>query len=502
MPRVLCVWFRRWPIQRIRSERPELGRSEIVLFAGHNQRLVVTLCGPKAERSGVHIGQPLVEAKALSRKTVFLQANAVADREALRQLALDGQRFSPLVGLEEGEDPESLLSDTTGCTHLWDGEERFLRAVRDYWTQHGYDVQVALAGTVGTAWAMARVTKAVAIPEGGEEEALASLPVELLRLPPIPLERLEALGLRTIGQVLRLPRETLASRFGAILPQRLHQALGAQPETFVCERLREPVTVVREWEVPIDDRLALGHLCRVMIGTLLSIADHPGTGIQELEGELRAETGPVVMTIRLVEPTRDESHLAQLIDLQLERQAWSGGIVAVRWTAVQLGRISQVQHQWFGDEVGVGASRHLAELVDRLSSRLTAKAVLRVEAIPDAQPEHVVRLRPATGKISTTKNEYMLPPEQSRGRPFRLLRAPEPIQVTSVVPDGPPIRMEWQGRDRRVARAWGPERIETGWWRTADVQRDYFRAEWDDGSHVWIYRDQRKGGWFLHGFFE
>jgi protein ImuB len=51
-------------------------------------------------------------------------------------------------------------------------------------------------------------------------------------------------------------------------------------------------------------------------------------------------------------------------------------------------------------------------------------------------------------------------------------------------------------------RAWGPERIATGWWRGPDVERDYYRAEWEDGSHAWIYRDRRADHWFLHGFFE
>ena len=79
---------------------------------------------------------------------------------------------------------------------------------------------------------------------------------------------------------------------------------------------------------------------------------------------------------------------------------------------------------------------------------------------------------------------------------------PQPIAVSSVVPDGPPVRMVWQGEDRLVARAWGPERIETGWWRAQDVERDYYRAEWEDGTQVWVYRDQRNGRWFLHGFFD
>ena len=62
--------------------------------------------------------------------------------------------------------------------------------------------------------------------------------------------------------------------------------------------------------------------------------------------------------------------------------------------------------------------------------------------------------------------------------------------------------MTWRTQDCRVVRFWGPERIATGWWRAPDVERDYYRAEWEDGTHAWIFRDRRGGRWFLHGFFE
>jgi protein ImuB len=450
----------------------------------------------------VRVGQPLAEAKALLRSAVYLSADVVADREALRQLALEGQRFSPVVGLEEGPSPESLLGDVTGCTHLWGGEERFLQAVRDHWKKRGFQVQVALAGTVGAAWAVAHVETAAVIPPGGETTALSGLPVTLLRLPLNVWERLEALGLRTIGDVLQLPRETLASRFGLILPERLDQTLGQRPESFVGERLREPLAVVREWDVPLENRLDVAHVCREMLQTLLSAGDHPGAGLQELEGELRTETGSIRLEIRLVQPSRDERHLAQLMELQLERCTWSHGVVGIQWTVLRLGSLAPVQRHWFAADDPPTTSREVPALVDRLSSRLGDEAVLRVEVLPDAQPEHAVKLTPWTSARPTDASDYAVPPEQSRCRPFRLLGVPEPIAVVSVVPDGPPIRMTWRTKDCRVARCWGPERIATGWWRAPDVERDYYRVEWDSGTHAWIFHDRRGGRWFLHGFFE
>jgi protein ImuB len=502
MPRVLCVWFPRWPIQRLRSARPELRRSEIVLFAGQNQRPLIAVCSSNAERLGVRIGQTLAEAKAILPKAVFLPADFVADRDALCQLALECQRFTPLVGLEDGAHPESLFCEVTGCTHLWGGEPQFLDTVGDYWRKRGFQIQLALTSAMCASWALAHTSKTSLVAAGDEEPALSGLSVAALRLPSVVLESLEALGIWTIGDVLSLPRESLASRFGAILPQRLGQVLGFIPETFICERLKEPLTVFREWEVPIDDRNTLTLLCRRMLEELLSMAGRQGMGLQELEGELRAETGPISIEIRLVEPTQDDRHLAQLVELQLERQTWTGGIVAIRWTAHKLGRSEQAQGSWFGDEAQTRASRAFNGLVERLSSRLDSKAVLRVEVVPDAQPEHADRLVPWMSLQSPESDSFTLSPEQSRARPFRLLGAPQPIEVASVVPDGPPLRMVWKRENCRVVRSWGPERIATGWWRAQDVERDYYRAEWEDGTHVWIYRDQRNGHWFLHGFFD
>ena len=481
---------------------PELRRRELALFASQNQRPTITACSPKSKRLGIGIGQPLAEARALLPNAVFLPADIAADLSSLGQLALDLQHFSPMVGLEEGAHPESLLCDVSGCTHLWHGEKPFLQAVRGYWRERGYQIQLALAGALGAAWALAHTATFSLVPAGNEEKALSDLSIAALRLPSDALERLETLGLLTIGDVLRLPRETLASRFGGILPQRIDQVLGLLPETFVCERLREPLSAVREWEVPIEDRLALGFVCRQMVRELLSMAECHGMGLQELEGELRTETGPVTIDIRLVMPTRDEGHLAQLAELQLERLTWSGGVVAVRWAVLRLGRLEQAQGSLFGDDPQTNASRALNTLIDRLSSRLGAEAVLRVELLPDSQPEHVVRLGPWTNPDPRKADRFTLTPEQSRGRPLRLLGRPEPIEVTSIVPDGPPIRMVWNRQACLVVRAWGPERIATGWWRAQDVERDYYRAEWEDGTQVWVYRDQRTGRWFFHGFFD
>src|SRR5262249_30191376 len=87
-------------------------------------------------------------------------------------------------------------------------------------------------------------------------------------------------------------------------------------------------------------------------------------------------------------------------------------------------------------------------------------------------------------------------------RPLALRSSPQPIATTSVVPDGPPIRFEWDREQHVILNVWGPERIETGWWRGPQVRRDYYRVETTSGRRFWLFREAESQRWFLHGTFE
>jgi protein ImuB len=82
-----------------------------------------------------------------------------------------------------------------------------------------------------------------------------------------------------------------------------------------------------------------------------------------------------------------------------------------------------------------------------------------------------------------------------------LLRRPAPLETSSVIPNGPPIPFRRGGRRHVVARHWGPERLETGWWRGQSAWRDYYRVETTEGHRYWLFRRRRDGKWFLHGIF-
>jgi len=84
---------------------------------------------------------------------------------------------------------------------------------------------------------------------------------------------------------------------------------------------------------------------------------------------------------------------------------------------------------------------------------------------------------------------------------------PRPVQLeaVSVVPDGPPVRFQFGAQSHEIVKAYGPERIETAWWRGPTVRRDYYVVETKSGARYWLFRQLRGAangsGWFLHGMF-
>jgi protein ImuB len=134
-------------------------------------------------------------------------------------------------------------------------------------------------------------------------------------------------------------------------------------------------------------------------------------------------------------------------------------------------------------------------LVERLSNRVGEKAVLRAYLRPEAQPEFSWGYVPWLGGLIPAQ---ACGSRSALSRPVDLRGVPTPVRVETN--DGP-ARFAWREQSYIVARAWGPERIETSWWRGRDVRRDYYRVEVDDGQRFWLFRDLTREKWFLHGVY-
>jgi protein ImuB len=455
------------------------------------------------------------DAESLAGRGVrFEPADPLADRQRLRDLVVIGQQFSPSVAIDPGDAPDGLLLDATGCGFGRSGEAGFAANLLDEVRQRGYWAVAATADTVGAAWAVARYglvrrlfvpdtrSRVMVVPPGGQLDALRPLPVAALRPPVGVAEVLGELNVVRVDQLLALPRDQLPARFGAELLGCIDRALGIVPEGLTGEPAVEPLEARRAFEPPITDAQVLGNVIEKLIGRLLKEVRGQDVGFRKLLWWLRVEGhDQVCVPVELLRPTAHARELSDLVRLQLDRLRLPGEVTEVTVRAVVVARLVYRQGDLFGGRCGANGSEDVTGLIERLSSRLGSAAVLRPRLVADAQPELAFRFDPwLTADDEKERNE--IPGSPSLTRPICLWATPEPVQVMSATTDGPPAWLKCSDREYTIERAWGPERVETGWWRGADVRRDYYTVETTDGERFWLFRDLTGGGWFLHGVYE
>jgi protein ImuB len=322
---------------------------------------------------------------------------------------------------------------------------------------------------------------------------------------------LRALDVRTVGQLQKRPRSSLPSRFGPKVLQRLNQALGDHPEQIVPERLAEPIEAEWVFEHPLADRRTIGSVLQQLIERVTIQLTAQNVAARRLDCRLRCENNRALdFSVSLVKPSAVAAHLRELMLLKLDRLTIDGLVTGIHLEVAKTGPLEIRERELFESGVNREHAREQAALLERLSSRLGERAVLRPHLSPDAQPEYGFRYEPVM-RESTSRPEKTLQPDAQRTapirygvsvRPLHLYPRPMPVEVMSVVPEGPPIRFHWKNREHVIVRSWGPERIETGWWRGRHIERDYYRVETEAGRRFWLFRGANDDEWFLHGAFE
>jgi protein ImuB len=393
-----------------------------------------------------------------------------------------------------------------------------------------------------------------------DDLALDALPIEALRLAEPTCELLRCLGLVRVGAVRRLPRASLPARFGPLLLERLDRLTGHVREMIVPHRPPPPAEARCLLEHPAAQLATVEQAIDRLLETVACELTRRGQGAVQLECRLDGSGEPAVLRLALYRPTADRAHLAELIAMQLERRKLPGEVEGICVQVTAVAALVPRQGELFAESPRQHA-RELAMLVDRLGSYLGPECVVRPRLQAAAQPERAFRYVPAAGdkarekewgsksrnrrrgkgrtrpkfsvfsfqfsagegvgeaavqrttddgqrtKSTASQNEPASVEGSPRAvasalsRPLQLCSPPLLLEVVCVAPDGPPAVLRLGGRRRKVIRHWGPERIETAWWRGRSVRRDYYRVEDDTGHRCWVFRRLRDGKWFLHGQF-
>lgn len=469
-----------------------------------NQRIIAV--DPRAEAAGVYEGMTLGAALAVMPDIDPRPRDAHAELALMRRLAGLAAAFTPQVSIEP---PDGLLMEIKPSIRLFGGLRELCRKLRaacladPVFATPSLQPCFTLAPTALAALVAARAGARCFITDPAVLPArLKPLPIGVLRWPEPENLRLTAMGVRTLGELLRLPRAGFARRFGPARLADLDRLLGrrADPRARLARRERYVGRVDLDHE--IEDHGRILQALRPLLEELERFLCERQRGITALQCRFHHyRAAPTACALRLAAP---EADAGRLLSLLRERLATLVLPEPVRRCELRSGALSErplaSKPLWPAGEHGHAPSAEMPALVEHLRARLGNEAVYGLRSVSEHRPEKAWQKRGADLFADGGRARPALTPATSACVPFRrplwLLAAPEPLE-------------QQLGRPRRhgpLQFLRGPERIESGWWDGADVARDYYAARDCRGSLLWIYcLRSGEGGtgrrWFLHGMF-
>lgn len=394
-------------------------------------------------------------------------------REAalLDRLAHWSQDFTSVISMEP---PATLLLEIGGSLKLFGGIEALRERLRAELESRGLATAMALAPTPRAALWLARAGAEKPIIDRHDLAGrLGALPLAVLALPERTAHDFKRLGVRTLREAFRLPRDGLTRRFDPALLRDWDRALGHLPEARRHWLATRDFSAERELPMALRETSRLGIFIDDLLGELVATLRHCDAGIDRLTLEFaHVRLPPTRIEMRLLTVSRDLAHLKRLTRTRLEPLRLPAAVTAISLRSGVFKPIASCTTSLLEARPEPSAER--TALVETLRARLGRAAVCSLAAIADPRPEKASRrIEPGT------KTPV---PQRSATKPVWLLDTPRPLR-------------------RRPQLIQGPERIEAGWWSESRVGRDYYIARTPAGARLWVYREHHTRRWFLQGYF-
>ncbi|TAK66306.1 MAG: DNA polymerase Y family protein [Betaproteobacteria bacterium] len=442
------------------------------------ERQHLLVCDAKAAARGLRAGMPVTAALALAPGLRLRERDAAAETEALLGIAAWAMQCTPNVALAF---PDLVLLEVSGSLKLFGGLVKIEVRLRQGLAAMGYGARLAAAPTPRAASWFARAGGQRLIADAALlERELSALPLSVLESK--DEETLSSIGIRSIGELLALPRDGLARRFGQRLLDTLDQALGRLPDPRGFCVLPEKFYAAIELPAEATQAEALLFAAKRLLAQLEGFLAARAAGTRQVLFSLTHRAAPATrIELGMVTACREATHFALLLRERLPQTALPVPVRAIGLEVQAIEPLAHSNQNLFAD--ALREEGNWPRLIERLRARLGAAAVHGMGLRADHRPERAsVPAEPGAKQLAL----------DFEPRPFWLLERPQGLEENASVPC----------RDGPLKLLAGPERIESGWWDGADVARDYFIARAANEALLWVYRERSPAGaWYLHGIF-
>src|SRR5512143_191302 len=428
----------------------------VVVEPGHGQLRVVA-ANASARAAGIEAGSKLGTAFALAASLQVFERSPRAERASLESLAGWAESLTSLVSIES---PEGLLLEVSGSLRLFRSLEAIKARLGDELTRRRLTFRLCVAPTPTAALWLVRAAAADVLSLHELAGRLSALPLAVTRWPQSVQELLRDLGVLTVGECARLPRDGFARRVGVAYLHELDRAFGRRVDVRAEFKLPESFRSKIELSEESTDSA-------IFVEAIEQMLDELGAELRTKQAQIRTlkigfehlHRAPTIEKFDLLEPTHDREQLLHLVRDRLERCHLPVPAIAVR---LRTGFLVPLATQAADLFERVPVATLTRALLERLQERLGATAVYAVRAVAEHRPERA--WTKLTGEVKAqAQGSGRL---ESQDRPLWLLQLPVPLDSVAA-------RDHYRGS---IELCSGPERIESGWWDEQDIARDYYTA--------------------------
>jgi len=489
-----CIYLPHLPLEASGSmhDASEDGRAVIEEQQGMHR---VLLADAKAQAAGIRPGQSVNAALALKSTLRLEERSLLREQRALESLAAWLEQFTSVICIA---DSDVVLLEIAGSLRLYGGLQSLRQQIATGLRQQGFDASLAIAPTpLGATW-LARSGRRACIREVENlAAALRTLPLACLDWPAATCEALTGMGIGSIGDCVRLPREGFARRFGVRRLLELDRALGCLPDPRTGWRSAEQFCADYEMTEEQSDCELLLTICRELLLSLERFLLVRQLGTQHVCFNFFHLKSPVTsLSLRCAVADRLVDHWFDLLRIRFERLILPEPVISVR---IYGGRTQSLQAEtgrlaFHGTAARRERQHSITQLAERIAARIGTQAVQGITTVAEHRPHSAWRLQGLLCDKTTSILSMARRLTVKRGLQRPLWMLPEPALLPAE--QGLPLH---QGRLTLLV---GPERLETGWWDEDGIARDYYTAVNPRGVHLWVFRNRnRTAAWYLHGIF-
>jgi protein ImuB len=490
----------------------------------------------------VQVGMSAATAMSLLPQLRAHARSQTQEAALVQRLALALSRYTPSLVLQA----DGLWLEVSRTRRLFGGARALAQAVLATARECGVSEVVAASAPTATA---AGLKARLGV---GPRTPLDVLPLApalaALQQPERLAQLLHGIGCRTLGDVRALPRTGLQRRGGAALMHALARAYGQAPDPQPAFEPPREFSQSLELAHRADDAAMLVFAAQRLVQPLAGWLASQWLAATRLRLLLRhersarhADLPPTEVRVELGVPSREATQITLLLRERLQRVALPAPVYAMTLeldTAVA--HAGDASALWPELPDAQRDADGFVALLDRLTARLGAQRVRRIQLNADHRPEQAMKwveataavhpapfpVRPelalrqaqgereeelgvrtgaSTGSARTGLERTGGGAERTRGE----TGSAAPTRPTWLLPTPLPLH-EHRGRPvhggdalQLLTRA---ERIEAGWFDGAPVARDYHVARGADERLRWVFCERRGASeaasrWFLHGLF-